>query len=148
VTATATSYSIYNNENTAVVRPASFELSFLDACEDPSLTSLTAVEQVSQPDPNSYDGQTLTFTFTPFTVQPAWCDLSISCTGVSGPSPDYLQCVELDESGQVNWTFDGEDYKNGLKPGTYTYTYEVNMASGHTETFTVDVTLEDPCVDA
>lgn len=57
-------------------------------------------------------------------MQPSWCEATVICTGVTGPS-DYLSCQELDENGQVSWQFDGTDYQNGLTPGSYTFTFQV-----------------------
>jgi hypothetical protein len=74
-------------------------------------------------------------------VTPAWCDVTVTCDSVSS---NLLACQDLDNNNQVNWTFDGDDYTNGITPGTYTYTFNVE-AGGQTEQFTVDIVLEDPC---
>ena len=71
---------------------------------------------------SNYDGMTITFTYTPYTVTPSWCDVTVKCVSVSS---NLLACQDLDENGQVNWTFDGDDYTNGITPGTYTYTFNV-----------------------
>ena len=117
VTVTATTTSL-NNQLTA---QASFDLTFRDACSDSTLVTLTPVAQTVQL-VNNYDGQTITFTYAPYTVTPAWCDVTVTCASVSS---NLLACQDLDNNDQVNWAFDGDDYTNGITPGTYTYTYNV-----------------------
>ena len=121
VTVTATSVSTSSD---ALVTPASFDLSFLDACADNSLVNIAPTVQ-SSPSANRYDGDQITFTYNqPFTVSPSWCEMTVTYTGVTGPS-EYLQRKDLDSNNEINWSFNGDDYKNGLTPGTYIYTYQV-----------------------
>jgi len=46
----------------------------------------------------------------------------------------------------VSWSFTGEDYNQGLVPGSYVYTFSVT-AGTKTETFTVEIVLIDPCAN-
>ena len=55
VTATATSYSDYENKNVAKQASASFDLTFIDACLYDSLITLTPSAQ-TQPLANNYNG--------------------------------------------------------------------------------------------
>ena len=136
VTVTATSTS----SNSELTAQASFDLTFLDACSDSTLVTLTPVAQSAQ-FVNNYDGQTITFTYTPYTVSPAWCDVTVTCVSVSS---NLLACQDLDSNGQATWSFDGDDYTNGITPGTYTTTYNVQVG-GQSSQFTVEIELEDPC---
>ena len=117
VTVTATSTS----DSSPLTETSSFDLTFIDACSVSSLVTLTPTAQTVQL-MNNYDGEIVTFTYNPYTVTPAWCDVTVTCGSVS---TDLLECQELDQDGSVNWTFDSTDYTNGLTPGTYTYTYNV-----------------------
>ena len=112
---TATSVARGLAINSSIIETASFDLTFLDACVDSSLISLSTTPQ-TMPSPSSYDGQT-TFTFTPYTVSPDWCEVNVTCNTVNGPS-EYLSCLDIDDSSnQINWTFDSNDYNGGLTPG-------------------------------
>ena len=82
VTVTATSDS---TSNPPLITTASFDLTFLDACSDSSLVTITPTTQMT-PSANSYDGQTLTFIYNQFTVTPSWCEMTVTCVGVTGPS--------------------------------------------------------------
>jgi hypothetical protein len=123
VTATATSYSDYGSKNVAKQASESFDLTFQDACLYDIFLTLTPSTQ-TQPSANNYNGQTVRFTYTPFTVSPNWCDMTVTCVTVEGPS-EYLQCQNLDVNNKISWTFDSTDYTAGLTPGTYTYTFNV-----------------------
>ena len=91
------------------------------------------------------------FVYDPYTVTPIICQSEISVTcdatvGVVGPS-NYLSCEELSGKKLIQ-RFRGADYLAGLKPGTYTYTFNVSTNPGQadvTKTFTVDFVLEEPC---
>ena len=74
--------------------------------------------------------------------RPSYCDLTVKCRTVT-PVNANVPCQELDASGETTWTIDGEDYNNGLKPGTYIYTYNVQVADV-VEPFTVTIVLSDP----
>jgi len=145
VTVTATTYSDYTSQNTALQASASFDLTFLDACLYDSLITLTPVTQTLQL-VNNYNGQPILFTYNPISVSPAWCDATVTCDSVVGPS-QYLACKELDSNGKIDWTFDDTDYTDGLKPGTYTYTFNVQVG-GQSAQFSFDVVLQDPCKNA
>jgi hypothetical protein len=97
VTATATTYSDYNNQNQAKQTVASFDLTFEDACLHDSLITLTPVAQTDQLVGN-YNGQPIRFTYSPFVVTPTWCDVTVTCETVFGPS-EYLSCKDLDANG-------------------------------------------------
>ena len=67
---------------------------------------------------------------------------------VVGPS-EVLTCLEIDsDSNELSWNNPPFDYtNNGLVPGDYVYTFNVqieNMAST-LQTFTFTKTLLDPC---
>ena len=118
----------------------------MEPCDEADLVVLSDPGQVS-PDTFNYDGYPRTFTYREFTVSPSWCQFDVTCKGVTGPS-QYLDCTghELEDS-KTAWSFDGSDYEQGLTPGTYIYTYEVSVGDKKVE-FTVDLVLEDPCVNA
>ena len=122
-TVTATTYSDYSSQNAGKTASASFDLTFLDACLYDNLITLTPVAQTQQITGN-YNAQPVIFTYSPFGVSPAWCDASVTCDSVVGPS-QYLSCQQLDSNGQIVWTFDNTDYTSGLTPGSYTYTFNV-----------------------
>lgn len=97
---------------------------------------------------DNYSGTTLTFTYNDFIVMPYWCDTEINCVSVS-PSGQGLSCQELVNNNgdlQTTWNFDGTSYET-IRPGTYTYTYNVcvNGLPTTCKTFTVSITLTDPC---
>ena len=147
-TITATSKSAYNPTVTPEVVAASFDTSFLDPCADATIVTLTDPGQTS-PATFNYDGSTKGFTYNEFTVFPAWCEATIVCVDVVGPTP-YLTCADHDISTlapSTDWTFDRVYYAFGLLPGTYTYNYDV-VVGDVTETFTVDLVLIDPCLTA
>ena len=107
----------------------------MDACSEASLITLGQAVQ-DEPITHQYDGSTSTFTFTRYTVSPGWCDMSITCDSVVGPS-QYLQCQDLDNLDQIKWTFDRDDYEGGLTPGSYVYTYNVSIGGNVLRQFTV-----------
>ena len=121
VTVTATS----TTSTTPIESESSFDLTFLDPCVDSDSVTITTTSQNDE-FTNSYDGQTVTFTYNPFTVSPSWCEAIVKCASVT-PST-YLKCQELDSNDETQWTFTGTDYTNGLKPGTYVYQYTVEVA--------------------
>lgn len=114
------------------------------------MTTITSKPQTN-PAANSYDGVPFSFTYNAFTADPSYCDLQVTCKSVSNVAGSIgLPCQEL-VNGRLTWTISGLDYERGLLPGTYTYTFEVTTAPGVaalTKTFTVDVTLVDPCLTA
>ena len=87
-TVTATTYSVYNNLKPAKESSASFDLTFEDACLHDSLITLTPTAQTTQL-VNNYNGQTVTFTYSPYIVSPAWCDVTVTCVSTSS---DLLAC--------------------------------------------------------
>jgi hypothetical protein len=91
VTVTATSTS----DTSSLTETSSFDLTFLDACSVNSLVTLTPADQTEQL-VNNYDGQTVTFTYSPYTVSPDWCDMTVTCVSVS---TNLLNCLDLDEDG-------------------------------------------------
>jgi hypothetical protein len=129
VTVTATSTSIYNDTPTTVVVPEDFEVTFLRACANTEVVVLTDPGQDTLNTFN-YDGSSQTFAYKAFGVEPAWCDIEIACNNVS-PVNEFLKCDghELNEDGgfETSWAPDGDDYTQGLLPGTYTYTYDVKV---------------------
>ena len=95
VTVTATTYSVYSNQNPAQETSTSFDLTFEDACLHDTLITLTPTAQTTQL-VNNYNGQTVTFTYSPYTVTPEWCDVTVTCVSVS---TNLLACQDLDEFG-------------------------------------------------
>ena len=145
VTVTATTYSDYNNQSPDKQASASFDLTFLDACLYDNLITLTQTAQ-TQTIAGNYNSQPSIFTYIAFGVSPTWCDVTVTCDSVVGPS-QYLSCVELDNNGQIVWNFDDTDYTGGLTPGSYTYTFNVQVG-GQTSQFSFNLVLEDPCKNA
>lgn len=75
-------------------------------------------------------------------MSPDFCALTVVCKDVSGPS-DYLTCEDLDSNNQLSKSFDSADYQGGLKPGVYTYTFQVTTNyDTDTSTAQADVTKE------
>ena len=146
VTLTASSASMYGNENAARTAANDFDVVFLNPCIDTSFVQLTATEQANQLE-DEYSSSTVTFTYNPFQVSPDICPVTVTCVDVTGPTT-ALACQELSESNQLTWVFTPTDYSvNGLQPGGYTYTFDVSTgdAPGLTQQFTVELTLVDPC---
>ena len=101
---------------------------------------------------NMYDGEDIVFTYNPFTVDPDFCEATVTCVNVANvASSSGLTCQDLDGQDRATWNFDTQDYDDGLLPGTYTFTYEVSTVDPDDanaklkKEFTVDVTLTDPC---
>ena len=90
------------------------------------------------------------FTYKPFTVVPNFCQMTVKCDVVTGPS-SVLTCEELTD-GKLTQNFTPDNYHiDKLAPGTYVYTYDVFTGpepaqAGLTKQFTVTYTLEDPCI--
>ena len=95
------------------------------------------------------------FYYTPYTVSPSFCPLTVECVSVA-PVADSEINIACDPDANVAsdpliFNFNHQDYLDGLKPGTYTHTYRVStadadpMESNLNKEFTFDVTLTDPC---
>jgi hypothetical protein len=99
-------------------------LTFLNPCIDTEFVTLTRTDQTN-PRSDSYTSTDLGFTYDPFTVVPSFCDMTVVCNDVSGPS-DVLSCQELN-NGDLTWNFTPENYHDdNLTPGNYVYTFDVS----------------------
>ena len=147
VTVTATSNSIYGTTQTQVVQSDTYELSFLNPCIDTNFVTLTPTAQTESLS-DSYTSSDVVFTYNPFTVEPLFCEMTVKCNNVSGPS-NVLGCTEL-SNGKIQWNFTPQDYTtNGLTPGEYTYTFDVSTGDsdpGLTKQFSFKVILIDGCL--
>ena len=136
---------------TTLVEDRTLDLIIKNPCFVASKLTWTEPTQTDPPS-DVYTGTDVVFTYDPYTVLPAFCEITVSCSGtVSGPTlaTTTLPCDDLDSNDQLINNFDDSDYNGGLAPGTYTYTFEVTTNEGQadvTKTFTVDFVLEDPCV--
>ena len=145
---TATSTSKYATVNSAIQASDSFVLTLEGGCSADTISLVDPGQ--ADPAPNNYDGTDIVFTLDPFTVSPAPCaslfPITYSCAGVTTPAgaTASVDCQELDGSNQLTWSFGETEYTTGYAPGTYTFTYNVE-AGDAAETFTVDLTLVDPC---
>ena len=115
-------------------------MTYLNPCLDPTYTTISAQIQTDPP-ANNYSGTDSTYSYNPFTVDPNFCPLSITCEGdVTGPSSE-LTCPTNPFSGTFTNNFDESDYKAGLiTPGNYIYTFKVSTGginSSLNPTFTV-----------
>ena len=144
-TVTATSKTLYTQNNSAETATATWVLNFADPCASADKITITDPGQTN-PDAFNYDGSTKAFNYAQHTYSPDWCDFSVSCARVEGPS-SYLDCTNNDlvPDSSTSWTFDGNDYQAGLTPGEYTYYYTVTVGAKTIE-FPVVLTVNDPCV--
>ena len=58
---------------------------------------------------DSYSNNEISFTYTPNTVTPDYCEIKLTCKSVS-PSDGGLSCQDLDENNRLKWTFSPDDY--------------------------------------
>ena len=146
VTITATSNTIYGRTTTPIEKPDTYELTFQNPCIDSNFVTLTPTAQtVSLTD--NYSGTDKVFTYNPFTVEPRFCEMTVQCNNVSGPS-NLLGCREL-SNGSLTWNFTPNDYKvNRITPGEYTYTFDVSTGNDPalTKQFSFKVILIDACL--
>ena len=101
----------------------SFDTTFNNPCLDPNVFTVSVSKTVSSITDN-YSDTDKPFGFT-FTVFPAWCPLTVECSGVS---PDAnLNCVEPTDN-QAVYRFTPADYTDStspIAPGDYTVTYVI-----------------------
>ena len=107
MTITATSDSIYAATETKVVEPDTFDLTFMNPCIDTQFVTLTPTTQTTSLQ-DTYSSSDVVFTYNPFTVEPSFCEMTVSCNDVSGPS-NLLSCKELSD-GKLTWNFTPNDY--------------------------------------
>jgi hypothetical protein len=146
VTITATSNTIYGRTASPVVEPDTYDLEFLDPCTDIQFVTLSSKPQMTL-DPDNYSSADVVFTYNPFTVEPSFCEMTVECVDVVGPS-SVLECQEI-TSGKLTWNFTPDNYHiDKLTPGDYVYTFDVSTGPTPelTKQFTVTVTLQDPCI--
>ena len=153
-TITVTHDSIYTATSTpAVTSSTDFVTTFDDPCVIADLLTITSKPQTAKLTDN-YSGTDQVFTYDPFTVVPDWCDLTIECNGVTGPS-DQVSCVEL-VSNSATYNYDGDAYTRAVDPvvpGIYTISYKIYSGptadvTGLQETFSFELELVDPCLSA
>lgn len=107
------------------VTKTGFDLSFKNPCEDAAFIKLTPTSQTS-PASDEYSGDVISFEYNPFEVEPAFCNMEVSCRSVQGPS-NALDCKQL-ENNELTWLFTPEDVVNdNVLPGEYVYTYDVTV---------------------
>ena len=107
---------------------------------------LTATDQTN-PRSDAYSSIDYDFTYSPFTVEPRFCAMTMSCNNVDGPS-DKLTCRELSNDNTLGFNFTPNDYTvNELIPGDYVYEFDVSTGDTEelTKQFTFTVTLDEPC---
>ena len=95
----------------------------------------------------------MVFTYTPFEVIPAYCELTVSCTSVSSPaaSESEIACQDFALDGTLTHSFDSDDYKAGLSPGIHRFIITVSSGGEDDDlnpTFNFDLELIDPCFEA
>ena len=150
VTVNIESDSLFTKTQATISDSTSFDLSFTNPCVLENKTTLTSKSQ-SDPLSDDYSGNDVTFTYDPFTVEPTYCPLTVSCTSVVYQGTAIttgISCSEIDtNTNTLVSSFSGTDYQNGLAPGDYLYTFTVSTGGpgALTQTFTFTQTLEDPC---
>ena len=141
VVITATTFSIYGEQKAPLEDEEDFDLEFLSPCIDAEFVTLSPTTQMTLT-PDSYSETDLVFTYNPFTVVPNFCEITVECNSVVGPS-NVLGCQELVD-GKLTWNFTRDNYHlDKLAPGDYVFTFDVSTgpAPELTKQFTVTVTL-------
>jgi len=158
VTATATTAKTSFNSgapNVPTTQTDDFDLTFTNPCLSTTYTTLSSSAQGTSSFTDDYSGASQTFTYTPYTVTPNICPLTVTCKSITGPSTGVLNCVDypIDSvSNQVSFSFDTAVYQAGaLTPGAYTFTYTVSTGGADAalnQDFSFTLTLSDPCAAA
>ena len=115
----------------------------------------------TNPASDKYTGNDITFTLTPFTITPDYCDISYACDSITfeNGATSSITCSDLipagglfglaGAGGSLTYSIDTTKYlSENYPPGTYTVTVEgtgdhSDPPQARTATFTF--TLVDPC---
>ena len=98
VTINASSITVYPTQNSATLLSGSFDLTFDDPCIDENFVTLTPVTPATTSFTDDFSGTTLTYVYTPYTVSPSYCDVTVECFTVcysDGSDSIFLGCPEL-----------------------------------------------------
>ena len=130
------------------------DITYVDPCKaDFTLTG----EDQTNPASDEYSGTAVNVPITAYTVVPAFCDVTYSCAGVTGPTGSTVDCNSFTGNlipGDVtpfNIVPDISGYKDGtLPPGDYTITIDGTVTNaddptGTKASKTVVITITDPC---
>ena len=132
-------------------------ISLLAACVTPN--SLVASTPVN-PSANDFDGATVSATLAEFTVDPAFCGVSYSCTGVARQdgAATTVDCssfsLDLDfgggGDGSISISADSTVYlaQTSITPGVYEVSISgsvVGAAPAVEQTIVFEFTFDDPC---
>lgn len=123
-----------------------------DPCMDEAYTTIHDTAQEDSELEDGYTGVDMVFNYASFTTTPAYCQplLQVYCSAITIPSTAFAQvtCPTLSEDNKLTWNYNVGSYLAfGYAPGDYIYTYNVCIF-GYTQncsSFTVTVTLIDPC---
>lgn len=136
----------YDDPNYLPEGMQSFQLELIDFCLAPTIT---ATGQMTVPD--YYYTGTATFTLTPFTILPAVCAFTYSCTKTYGTLSSCMESSTSPLTFDTTWT--GSDFNlivgelAELAPSTYSHQIDAvggtNLDIIVSHTFTI--TLIDPC---
>ena len=150
VTRSVVTYTVYRASSEQTPVTDDFVVSYLNPCVDPAFTTVTATTQTDPPS-DSYDAVDRVFTYNPYTVVPAFCPLTVTCEGVTGPeSPADLSCPTGDFNATRSMTnfFDGANAYALIHPGDYVFTFKVSTGGTDASlnpTFIVTQVLVNPC---
>lgn len=142
---------IYGNENDLLKASGSFDVLFTSPCEDPTRTTITPTTQnPASPATDDFSETDMVFTYVPYTVVPAFCPLTVSCTSFDNPVDSDQSCDESFAGNVIKHSFSTTDY---TMTGPGDYKMVVTVSSGGSDaslnpTFDVVHTLTDPCLTA
>ncbi len=156
VVATLTSYPP-NDYPTVTSVTRTGVITFLDPCIDPILASTAQ----NGPAADKYTGSAITYTLNPFTITPAFCEISYSCDSVARQdgATSNIGCSDLTSAGtlfgktgaggSLAYSFDSTKYlTENYAPGIYVVTVRgtaVKSDPSISDTATYTFTLVDPC---
>ena len=131
-------------------------MTFTSPCEDPDKTTITATDQnPAVPAADVYSDTPMIFTYIPYTVVPAFCPLTVSCTSFTSTlNSTPTSCSEtFAASYLLIHSFDSTDYTDAnFAPDVYTYKITVSSGAAADDdlnpTFDFELTLTDPCSEA
>jgi len=130
-------------------------VSILSPCEDRTYTTITATDQnPAVPATDDYSDTPMVFTYVPFTVVPAFCPLTVSCTSFTSTLESTpTSCSETFAANVLTHSFDSTDYTDAnFAPDVYTFKITVSSGAAADDdlnpTFDVELTLTDPCLEA
>jgi len=120
-----------------------FSVELINPCDDP--VSLTPAAQTNPAD-YLYTGTDVTFTLTPFTVDPSICDVVYTCISIPMDLCSIGNTHATFDSVTGGWVFNTVDLP-AYPAGTYSFTITGTVGLKST-TSTFQLSLVDPCPSA